>query len=356
MSKCFYKFLSLGFGSSVLFASSDFPFLRSICRELESIELYETIFVANAQEVNEGNVIERLKYGELIGLSCSSDIEFASSHFFKFNQSTISELSISQLFEILQNKSLRLQTEDCLYNIISSLISINIEYSVLLECVKYEYLSRDSIESFVDLISNSFEFLTLQVWRHLRSRLISGPFSSMSSRYHCFIFGYEKGKSFEGIISFLTREHGGNVHDHDIVCVTSSSVHGNYLLKNIVDFDNLLCAHTNSEPNAWICYDFKDRRVNVTHYSLRARNDSGSNHLMNWMIEGSVDGREWVELDRRNDCRDLLGTNRSATFSTSKTGYFRQIRLRQTGKESSGYDYLTVGAFELFGSLRLYWE
>jgi hypothetical protein len=35
---------------------------------------------------------------------------------------------------------------------------------------------------------------------------------------------------------------------------------------------------------------------------------------------------------------------------------FRQIRLRLTGKESSGYDYLTVGAFELFGSFRTSWE
>jgi hypothetical protein len=352
ISKCFPKFLSLGVGSSVFFESTDFQFVRSICIELESIELYESIFVTGAEELNEDNVIERLKYGELIGYSCKSEIEFASSHFFSFDQSTVSELSVMQLFTILQNRSLKVKNEDWLYKMISSLISTDVEYSMLLECVTYEHLSRDSIESFFDFISKSFEFLTFHVWRHLRSRLISGPSSPIDHRYHGCVFKYEEGKSFEGIISFLTREHGGNVHDRGIVSVTSSSVNNNHLAKHVVDFDSLLYAQTNNESNGWICYDFKDQRVNVDHYSLRTRNDYDGYHPTNWINEGSIDGREWVEIDRRNDCRDLLGVSRSMTFSTSNTGYFRHIRLRQTGNDSSGYDYLTVSAFELFGILR----
>jgi hypothetical protein len=234
---------------------------------------------------------------------------------------------------------------------ISSLISIDIEYSMLLECVKYEYLSRDSIESFFDLISKSFEFLTLHVWDQLHSRLISGHSSSLDNRYHHRVFRYEEGKSFEGIISFLTREHGGNVHDRDIVSVTSSSVNSNHLAKHVVDFDSLLYAQTLHEANGWICYDLNENRVNVDHYSVRTRNDSDDNHPMNWIIEGSQDGHEWIEVDRRNDCRELLGKSRSQTFPTSRTGYFRQIRLRQTGQNSSGYHFLTVSAFELFGVL-----
>jgi hypothetical protein len=181
ISKCFSKFISLGFGSSVLFESEDFRFIRSICIELESIELYESIFVTTTEELNESNIVERLKYRELIGDSCESEIEYVSSHFFKFDESTIRELSVSQLFAILQNKSMKLQSEDSLYKMISSLISTDVEYSILLECVKYEYLSRDSFGLFFDFISKSFEFLTLHLWHRLRSRLISGPSSLIDS-------------------------------------------------------------------------------------------------------------------------------------------------------------------------------
>jgi hypothetical protein len=98
--------------------------------------------------------------------------------------------------------------------------------------------------------------------------------------------------------------------------------------------------------------DFKEKQVNVHHYSLRSRNDSDCNHPMNWTLKGSVDGTEWLEIDRQNNSRDLVGLNRSQTFSGSGNAFFRLIRLRQTGKNSSDCDFLTVSAIELFGVLR----
>jgi hypothetical protein len=352
-SNCFAKFISLGFGSSVSFELSDYAFIRSICIELESIELYESLFL-RSEELSEQNVIERLKCCELIGCSCENEIEFAASHFFVFDESSISELSVSMILKIMGEKSLKLKSEDSLYKMISSLISTDSCYSVLLECVEYEYLSRDSIESFINIICESFEFLTLEVWHHLRSRLISGPSSSLSGRCDGQVFEYREGSSFDGIISFLTRQHGGNIHDLGIVSVTSSSVNGGRVAKNVVDFNSLSIGQTNGEPNGWICFDFKEKRVNVHHYSIRSRNDYDLNHPINWMLEGSVDGTEWVELDRQNNCGDLVGLNRSKTFSGSGNEFFQLIRLRQTGKNGCGDDYLTVSAIELFGTLRTF--
>jgi hypothetical protein len=50
-----------------------------------------------------------------------------------------------------------------------------------------------------------------------------------------------------------------------------------------------------------------------------------------------------LELDdfHINECRQLIGPNRSATF-------VHKIRPDQGWKEISGYDFLTVSAFELF--------
>jgi hypothetical protein len=61
---------------------------------------------------------------------------------------------------------------------------------------------------------------------------------------------------------------------------------------------------------------------------------------------------KWMELDRRSDARDLCGLNRFATYSASMNEFFRRIRLQQAGRNSSGTQYLTVSAFELFGVLR----
>jgi hypothetical protein len=185
-----------------------------------------------------------------------------------------------------------LESEDCLYELISLFISKNVNYSKLLECIGYEYLSRCLIESFIDLISESFELLAINIWNRLRSRLIFGGCSSMSSRIHSLIFPYREGSPFDGIISFLTRTHGGNICDLDIVSITSSSAHSSRIAKNVVDFDSSSLAQTDSNPNSWICYDFKTKSVNVKHYSLRSRSDFDGHHPMNWTLEGSVDGTE----------------------------------------------------------------
>jgi hypothetical protein len=53
-------------------------------------------------------------------------------------------------------------------------------YCSLLETIRYEYLSQSSTESFIDRISNSFEFVTPSVWAAFRFRLI-GSFSCCES-------------------------------------------------------------------------------------------------------------------------------------------------------------------------------
>jgi hypothetical protein len=50
---CFGKFLSLGFGSSVLFEKWEKPLIRSICIELKSVDLYEQLFEKSGDELTE---------------------------------------------------------------------------------------------------------------------------------------------------------------------------------------------------------------------------------------------------------------------------------------------------------------
>jgi hypothetical protein len=155
------------------------------------------------------------------------------------------------------------------------------------------------------------------------------------------------------LISVLTQQHHGNVHDLGIVSVTSSGVNGRCNAKHVVDFDNSMYCQTKNVPNSWICYDLKGKRMRVSHYSLRSRGDCNGYHPKNWTLEGSMDGENWIELDRRHDCGELVGLNRSATFSVSKGEFVQQIRLRQHGKDSNEANYLTVSAIELFGDVHV---
>ena len=73
---------------------------------------------------------------------------------------------------------------------------------------------------------------------------------------------------FSGIIHHLTETCGGNVHDKGIVEVTASSAS---------ELDNL----ENYQQNSWLKYDFKEKKIHPTKYSIRSRH---------WAIEGSNSG------------------------------------------------------------------
>jgi hypothetical protein len=350
--KCFECFLSLGFGSSVCLNGEDYLIFENLSFELGATEFYEQIFKEFSGDINPENVCDRLKKLEQLNCFCDDEIAFAASHFKNIDSTSIEKLSVSLLFQILKHDSLRIENEDWLFDIVLSLISKDQDYCSRLELIGYEYLSKSSIESFIDLISKSFEFLTYSIWQNLRSRLISGRNVSTSSRVTQKTFKFGEDSRFDGIISFLTPINGRNVCDCDIVSVKSSSVSGCYQAKNVADLRNSIMACTNNEPNSWISYDFQKMEVNVSHYSLHSRIEYDADHPTNWTLEGSLDGENWIEIDVENECLSLIGLNRSATFATSRSEFVRFVRIRQHGKNSSGNHWLVLLKFELFGVLR----
>jgi hypothetical protein len=66
-------------------------------------------------------------------------------------------------------------------------------------------------------------------------------------------------------------------------------------------------------------------------------------------LEGSQDGKSWVELDRRVNNMTLNSQDAIATFSISQIIEVRMIRLHQLDKNSSNNHHLSVSAIEIFG-------
>jgi hypothetical protein len=173
----------------------------------------------------------------------------------------------------------------------------------------------------------------------------------------------------DGIISHLTKECGGNVHDGNIVEVTTGSFEKTVAepgpAKHIADLedDTHFCStcrgytddiqHT---KNSWVCYDFKERRILPTQYTIRSYYDMVARyHIKSWLVETSVDGISWREIDHKEYNNELNGPFRTATFSVTGGSISRFIRLVNIGRNhyylGRGLDLMCISAWEIFGSL-----
>jgi hypothetical protein len=166
------------------------------------------------------------------------------------------------------------------------------------------------------------------------------------------------GKSaFEGIISYLTTQHDGNVHDLGIINISAHDPYSSsscYSPKNVADLTATTTYFlSKNQPNQMLIYDFQKFRIKPTDYSIRSHHTQGVNgqHLKSWVIEVSLDGSNWEEIDRRENNNDLNGSSFIKTFSISKSIECRFIRLHQIGPNHYGNNHLLFSAFEIFGSL-----
>jgi hypothetical protein len=155
--------------------------------------------------------------------------------------------------------------------------------------------------------------------------------------------------SLEGIISHLTAKHGGNVDERGIVAISGSTVHVSCFPRYAADLRTTNYFYSQNAPNQWLCYDFKTRKVQPTHYSIRAH--SASYHLRWWVLEGSFDGSKWDEIDRHGNDTTTNDQHPIGTFEVKSSVAYQYIRLRQTGKNAGGSDHLILFAFEIFGRL-----
>jgi hypothetical protein len=157
-------------------------------------------------------------------------------------------------------------------------------------------------------------------------------------------------ESLDGIIAHLTQKHSGNVHDTGIVTITSKSVRSNdpeVAPRNIADLTAQSCFISKDEPGQWVCWDFHGIRVRLTHIALRREG------LKSWVIDSSLDGENWTEIDRQTNSQNSKGEENPyiSSFAVSKSIECCFIRLGHTGENHYGGNILALWAFEVFGTL-----
>jgi hypothetical protein len=168
-----------------------------------------------------------------------------------------------------------------------------------------------------------------------------------------------------GIIAHLTRRCGGNVHDRGVVQITSSGTYEEArwcAAMNAADLavDSAFWSghrwpgeNISHSRNTWICYDFRDWKIIPTHYSIRSYcgGSVNSHNLKSWIVETSMDGFEWIEVDHKENNSDLNARNITRTFGIAKCNICRLIRLVNIGRNHANTDALVISCWEIFGLL-----
>jgi hypothetical protein len=155
----------------------------------------------------------------------------------------------------------------------------------------------------------------------------------------------------DGIIAYLTRKHGGNVHEKGIVTITSKSVYDGgrqYPISQLADLHIGSDFWSGNSPNQWICWDFHDLRIRPTRYSIRSGCASSPK---SWVVESSIDGVNWILIESQTRNKDLVAKYAVGTYEVDDSRECRFIRLTQTDKNQSADDLLVLSGFEVFGTL-----
>jgi hypothetical protein len=348
----FNDFISLGDGCEILLTSTNRSFFVSVAAELENYEIYWLIDEYFDDEMKVSTFCST--FDELIGFDFAPDrvIFFIASHFNEIDKSFLTRLPISTLERILSHESLRIISEDSLYDFVNSCIEICANSICLLAYLHFEYLSCDKIHNFLSWSYEHFDLIqdNFSIWKAITVRLalsVSAPIPNWRSlpREFCPSGNY----SLDGIISYLTREYGGNVHEVGIVEVSAKSHDPSLPPRNAVELQSESYFQSKDSPDQWLCYDFKNHRVKPSHYSIHAHSNNW--YLRSWMLEGSNDGSSWNCLDAQNDNSTTNSNHPIGTFPIAESSEYRLIRLRKTGKAANGHDHLILFGFEIFGQL-----
>jgi hypothetical protein len=167
----------------------------------------------------------------------------------------------------------------------------------------------------------------------------------------------ETDQSLDGIIAYLTKKHGGNVHERKIVTITSSpeyvdfyeDEHPDFSPHNAADLTNagsfFRSTANGRRGGAWICWDFGESRVRLSACTIRFVS------FLHVMVQGSSDRVNWTNLssDALLSGRQSSADIRVDSFDLPAPGQWRFIRMFDPERWSQFH--LDLGAVEFFGTL-----
>jgi hypothetical protein len=73
--------------------------------------------------------------------------------------------------------------------------------------------------------------------------------------------------------------------------------------------------------------------------------------MKSWVLQGSLDGTNWIDLNTQENYDDLNGRSKIALFPLAAPAEVSCLRIRQTGPNHGGDHFTILTNVEFYGSL-----
>eukprot|EP01083_Nonionella_stella_P159539 520531_1 len=103
---------------------------------------------------------------------------------------------------------------------------------------------------------------------------------------------------------------------------------------------------------AWFSLDFAELRICPTYYTLRHYATWNVEALRYWVLEGSIDGVEWIVIKRHRNDRALNRKGKAASWSLNSEFFFSKFRVRMTRENDNKHWYLACSGIEIYGVVK----
>ncbi|EAX87774.1 hypothetical protein TVAG_213900 [Trichomonas vaginalis G3] len=159
------------------------------------------------------------------------------------------------------------------------------------------------------------------------------------------------GNQYDGIFSYLRRINKGQ---NPLTCgAISVSISGNFDGNNSNLFEYSTRLHNwylDEVANNSVSFDFKDRKVSLSAYTIKSGSCSYWDKPVDFAIEGSNNCIQWDMIDDKPNNREMGGDDMVHTWTCSPSPFYRYIRFRLKTKCSGGQLY--TDHFEFFGKIK----
>ena len=331
-------------------------YVALIGTQLGNSELVELSGKVPRTPISTENVCLRMTKKMELGMPYHQELQFLAQNICDIEEAQLKNLGLSLLLDVFSSPDLKIPGDRWLLSTICSIVEEKgPDYQILFSTVHFDNLSEGEMASFVQVFRP--EHMNGAIWEALTQRLIRKVSQSMTAAMRILTEGIvcppHDPEDFNGIIAKLKTTFNMDVPNEEILEMTCSSANEAHPLNFATDTENETSYFESlDEPDSWIALDFKGRRVSVTHYALKTWFwPAGYQHLKSWVLEGSDDGEEWTELDRREDCPHLNNPSAVKRFKCDLRIKCRHIRLRSTGPDHFGTNLMILSGIELYGRL-----
>ena len=227
----------------------------------------------------------------------------------------------------------------------------NESYQYLFKYVWLEYCSVETVKQLLDyvkkeLISSNKENIILECLER-RLLLSNLPIQETNERYQKFISFQGKEIKSNTLKGILYQE---NLNRN--VLLESNSNSG-YDVYNVIKRMNNAYFQTKNELNSYISAKLKNNKsFFIKEYYIRGHSVSGEpNHrIQTWKLEGrKVSDGEWIELDKHEN--EPIHQSEVKKYSISCKYPLNEVKLTQTGPNTSENNYLVISGFDIYGLL-----